>query len=80
MTSNYFMTFEGVVNFVGNIEVINGKKNGSRMKDQYVQYEVCPECGGTRLRKESLWFRIDGKNIGSLLPWISGNCRYSWIT
>ncbi len=66
MTSNYFMTFEGVVNFVGNIEVINGKKNGSRMRDQYVQYDTCPECSGTRLRKESLWFRIDGKNIGEL--------------
>ncbi len=66
MTSNYFMTFEGVVNFVGNIEVINGKKNGSRMRDQYVQYDTCPECGGKRLRKESLWFRIDGKNIGEL--------------
>lgn len=66
MTSNYFMTFEGVVNFVGNMEVINGKKNGSRMKDQYVQYDICPECGGTRLRKESLWFRIGGKNIGEL--------------
>jgi excinuclease ABC subunit A len=66
MTSNYFMTFEGVVNFVGNIEVINGKKNGSRMRDQYVQYDACPECSGTRLRKESLWFRIDGKNIGEL--------------
>ncbi|MFZ2340501.1 MAG: excinuclease ABC subunit UvrA [Bacteroidales bacterium] len=66
MTSNYFMTFGGVVNFVGNIEVINGKKNGSRMRDQYVQYDTCPECSGTRLRKESLWFRIDGKNIGEL--------------
>ncbi|MDX9946636.1 MAG: excinuclease ABC subunit UvrA [Bacteroidales bacterium] len=66
MTSNYFMTFEGVVNFVGNIEVINGKKNGSRMRDQYVQYDACPECNGSRLRKESLWFRIDGKNIGEL--------------
>ncbi len=66
MTSNYFMTFEGVVNFVGNIEVINGKKNGSRMRDQYVQYNACPECNGTRLRKESLWFRIDGKNIGEI--------------
>jgi len=33
MTSNYFLTFEGVVNFVGNIEVINGKKNGTRIRD-----------------------------------------------
>ncbi|NLJ44812.1 MAG: excinuclease ABC subunit UvrA [Bacteroidales bacterium] len=66
MTSNYFLTFEGVVNFVGNIEIVNGKKNGTRIKDQYVQYEVCPECNGTRLKKEALSFRIAGMNIGEL--------------
>ena len=66
MTSNYFLTFEGVVNFVGNIEVINGKKNGTRIRDQYVQYDTCPDCNGTRLKKESLYFRIADKNIGEL--------------
>ena len=66
MTSNYFLTFEGVVNFVGNIEAMNGKKNGGKLRDQYVQYDVCPECNGTRLKKESLWFRIAGRNIGEL--------------
>ena len=66
MTSNYFLTFEGVVNFIGNIEVINGQKNVARISDQYVQYNTCPECNGTRLKKEALWFRIAGKNIGEL--------------
>jgi excinuclease ABC subunit A len=66
MTSNYFLTFEGVVNFVGNLETISGKKNSTRIKDQYVQYNVCTECNGTRLKKESLFFRIDNKNIGEL--------------
>jgi excinuclease ABC subunit A len=66
MNSNYFLTFEGVVNFVGNVETITGKKNGSKIRDQYVQYNVCPECLGTRLKKESLYFRIAGKNIGEL--------------
>jgi excinuclease ABC subunit A len=66
MTSNYFLTFEGVVNFVGNVESINGKKNATKIKDQYVQYNVCPECNGTRLKKESLYFRIADKNIGEL--------------
>ena len=66
MTSNYFLTFEGVVNFVGNIETINGKKSSTKIKDQYVQYNVCPECNGTRLKKESLFFRIADKNIGEL--------------
>lgn len=66
MTSNYFLTFEGVVNFVGNIEIVNGKKNGTRIRDQYVQYNICPECNGTRLKKEAIWFRIADKNIGEL--------------
>jgi Excinuclease ATPase subunit len=66
MTSNYFLTFEGVVNFVGNVETMNGKKNGTKIRDQYVQYNVCPECQGTRLKKESLYFRIADKNIGEL--------------
>ena len=66
MTSNYFLTFEGVVNFIGNMEVINGQKNMSRIRDQYVQYETCPDCNGTRLKKEALWFRIGDKNIGEL--------------
>ena len=66
MTSNYFLTFEGVVNFIGNIEVINGKKNGTKIRDQYVQFNTCPDCNGTRLKKEALWFRIADKNIGEL--------------
>jgi len=66
MTSNYFLTFEGVVNFVGNAETISGQKSSTKIKEQYVQYNVCPECNGTRLKKESLFFRIAGKNIGEL--------------
>jgi excinuclease ABC subunit A len=66
MTSNYFLTFEGVVNFVGNIETINGSKNSTKIREQYIQYSVCPECNGTRLKKESLYFRIADKNIGEL--------------
>jgi len=66
MTSNYFMTFEGVVNYIGNQEDAKANKGNSRTKEQYIQYKVCPECNGTRLRKEALWFRIAGKNIGEL--------------
>lgn len=66
MSSNYFLTFEGVVNYVGNTEAMNGEKSASKMKEQYIQYEVCPDCSGTRLKKESLYFRIGDKNIGEL--------------
>jgi excinuclease ABC subunit A len=66
MNSNYFLTFEGVVNFVGNLEVMNGNKGNSRIKEQYVQYNTCPECNGMRLKKEALYFRIGDRNIGEL--------------
>lgn len=66
MSSNYMLTFEGVVNFIGNTEHITGGKNGSKLKEQYVQYEVCPDCKGMRLKIESLYFRIADRNIGEL--------------
>jgi len=65
-TSNYSMTYEGVVNYIGNQEAVNGRSANGKGRDQYVQYHVCPECGGTRLKKEALWFRLGGKNIGEL--------------
>lgn len=32
----------------------------------YMELNTCPDCGGARLRKESLWFKIDEKNIAEL--------------
>ncbi len=66
LTSNYFLTFEGVISFIGNMEVVNGQKNGNRVKEQYIEYRTCPDCGGLRLKKEALWYRIGDKNIGEL--------------
>ena len=31
-----------------------------------MQQVTCPKCNGTRLRKESLFFKIDGRNIAEL--------------
>ena len=32
----------------------------------FMNTTTCRSCGGTRLKKESLWFKIDEKNIGEL--------------
>jgi len=37
--------------------------------EDYMDKVPCEECGGTRLRKESLWFKIDDRNIGELAQW-----------
>lgn len=34
--------------------------------EAYMQLNTCPECNGARLKKESLWFKIDDKNISEL--------------
>ncbi len=34
--------------------------------EQFMELKTCPECRGARLRKESLWFKIDDKNISEL--------------
>lgn len=32
----------------------------------YMQLNTCPVCDGTRLKKESLWFKLNSKNIAEL--------------
>lgn len=34
--------------------------------EQFMELKVCASCGGARLRKESLWFKVDEKNISEL--------------
>ena len=69
MTSNYSLTFEGVLSYISNTEVSGGNGNsreGSKTREHYANFMPCDECGGTRLKKEALWFRIAEKNIGEL--------------
>ena len=34
--------------------------------EQYMQLNTCPDCGGARLKRESLWFKVQEKNIAEL--------------
>ncbi|MHC1705585.1 MAG: excinuclease ABC subunit UvrA [Tenuifilaceae bacterium] len=66
LSSSYFLSFEGVVNFVQNHqnEELNGK--GPKWSEQFIRQVNCSVCHGTRLKPESLWFKIDGKNIAEV--------------
>jgi len=66
LSSSYFLTFEGVVNFVQNHqnEEMNGK--GPKWAEQFIRQVPCNVCHGTRLKTESLWFKVDGKNIAEV--------------
>jgi excinuclease ABC subunit A len=34
--------------------------------EKYMHLKKCEECNGARLKKESLWFKVDGKNIAEM--------------
>ena len=65
-SSNYFLSFEGIINYVNNFQQDKAFENGKKWTDQYVKKVTCPKCNGDRLKKESLHFKFAGKNIAEL--------------
>lgn len=64
--SNYLMSFDGIISYIEKTQKDGHSKTKSRWTDQFVSKKTCPECNGTRLRKESLQFKIAGENIAFL--------------
>ena len=63
---NYFMSYEGVVKYVENQNDDSASGQAQKWASQYIKEVTCPECNGQRLKKESLWFKIDHKNISEV--------------
>lgn len=58
--------FEGVINHISNLNVETMPASLRKWINQFVNKIPCPHCQGTRLKKESLHFRLAGKNIAEL--------------
>ncbi len=66
-TSFYETEYEGVVNMVKRwFAAANTSENIRDWAEQFMKLKPCDSCNGTRLRKESLWFKVDEKNIAEL--------------
>ncbi len=57
--------FEGIVNFLEK-QRDDGSEALKRWVEDFMVSRTCPECNGARLKKESLHFKIDKKNIAEL--------------
>ena len=66
ITRSYKIDFEGVATFIQNTFDANETTSLKRWAKEYMDKIPCPECDGTRLRKESLYFKVNGKNIAEL--------------
>lgn len=79
-SSDYFVEYEGVVKYILLLQDKESSATAQKWAEQFSKTETCPECGGARLNKEALHFRIGGKNIfelasmdiSELYPWILG--------
>ncbi|MFI5204894.1 MAG: excinuclease ABC subunit UvrA, partial [Flavobacteriales bacterium] len=58
--------FEGLVNFILRQAQENPSAPIQRWAYGFMQYKPCSHCEGSRLKKESLYFKIDNKNIFEL--------------
>ncbi|MFN8353610.1 MAG: excinuclease ABC subunit UvrA [Spirosomataceae bacterium] len=57
--------YEGIINFLKRQQESGSDKIQEWLKD-FMLVAECPDCQGTRLKKEALWFKVDGKNIAEL--------------
>jgi excinuclease ABC subunit A len=78
ITSIYTLNFEGVVNFITNQFNESESVSIKKWANNFMNAVSCPECHGQRLKRESLQFRIDGKNISEVSNWDMVHLRY-WI-
>lgn len=58
--------FEGINDFFRMLEEYRHKIEARVFLARFRRRVICPQCGGSRLRKEALLFRLAGKNIWEL--------------
>ncbi len=63
---NYQITFDGIIKLLEEQQDKRSDTANADDMDAFRKLKTCPECHGARLKKESLHFKVDGKNIFEL--------------
>lgn len=67
ITKDYKIDFEGISNFIKNQFEQSDSQSIKRWAKEFMDENECSACGGSRLRKESLYFKLNDKSIGDLV-------------
>ncbi|GAB4279694.1 MAG: excinuclease ABC subunit UvrA [Marinilabiliales bacterium] len=76
--SNYYTNYDGLISIIENNRDDDMPKSNQKWANQFISKQKCDICNGTRLKKESLSFLIDNKNIAE----VSGmdiSELYNWV-
>ena len=66
ITKEYKIEFEGISHFIKNQYDESNSTSIKRWAKEFMDEIECPECRGSRLKKEAMYFRINEKNIFDL--------------
>jgi len=66
ISRDYFVDYEGIINFIKNQHEHSDSMSIRRWASGFMDERTCPECAGSRLKKEALFFKIDNKNIADI--------------
>ena len=77
-SSNFFMPYEGLIKYIEMQNSSDASSQSQKWAGQFVSVVQCDECHGMRLNKESLHYRIDGKNIAELAS-MDIKTLYEWF-
>jgi excinuclease ABC subunit A len=66
ITSSYSLTYEGLLSYITSSHAESASRMSKKWAGRFMNKHVCPECHGARLKKQALYFKIDGKNISEL--------------
>lgn len=74
----YTLEYGGVCNMIKRAYLATSSENIRNWARDFMEIIPCPECNGTRLKKDALYFRIAGKNIAELSN-MNISALYQWV-
>lgn len=64
--AGYTLTFDGVIQFIMTQQENMSSLKAKKWSEQFIVNKKCSSCGGMRLNKEALCYKLGGKNIAEL--------------
>lgn len=63
-TTGYVLSFDGIIAYLSKDD--DDSEKAKKKVEQFTRYTICPQCNGTRLKEEALFFKVADKNIAEL--------------
>jgi excinuclease ABC subunit A len=75
---NYNLAAEGISNMLKRWYTDSSSEKIRQWAEDFMTVAPCPECHGTRLKRDSLWFKIGDANIAELAE-LDLTSLYEWV-